>query len=199
MSITNYSELQTAAARWLARADLTTLIPDFITFAEAKFNRTLRTAEMETRLAMTLDEEYEDLPADYLEMRRLKVTGSDGRSLQYVTPEVMNSKNPTSAAGRAYWYTIIGSEIQFANVDSASLEMVYYAQIPALSASNTTNWLLTKYPDAYLYGTLLEAQPYIRNDARIAVWQGKLEETVGSIMGADVRARHSGPLVMRLA
>ena len=50
MSITNYSELQTAVAAWINRTDLTALLPDFITLAESKLNRRLRTRYQETAL-----------------------------------------------------------------------------------------------------------------------------------------------------
>jgi hypothetical protein len=80
------------------------------------------------------------------------------------------------------------------------MEMIYYAQIPALSDSNTTNWMLTKNPDIYLYGALLEASPYIMNDTRIPIWEDKYTKAMASLKGADQRARHSGgAMVMRLA
>lgn len=198
--ISTYTELKTAIAAWLHRSDLALLAPDFITLAEAKFNRDLRVAEMETRVTATLDEEYEDLPSDYLEMRRLLLTGADGKVLKYVTPDVLTTYNPDSSTGSVHWYTIIGSTIQFSKVPgSLTMEMVYYARIPALSDSNADNWLLEKHPDIYLYGALLEASPYLMNDSRIPVWSAKLTEALSSLMGADARARHSGSLTMRLA
>jgi hypothetical protein len=49
MAISTYAELQTAAANWLGRADLTSRIPEFVALAEAKFNRTLRIRDMITK------------------------------------------------------------------------------------------------------------------------------------------------------
>ena len=48
MAFSNYTELQTSVADWLDRDDLTARIPDFITLAEARFNRLLRIRSMET-------------------------------------------------------------------------------------------------------------------------------------------------------
>ncbi len=48
--------------------------------------------------------------------------------------------------------------------------MVYRTNIPALSDTNTSNWLLDLAPDLYLYGALLESAPYIKEDARIQTW-----------------------------
>src|SRR5574343_38100 len=50
--------------------------------------------------------------------------------------------------------------------------IVYYAKLPALnSTTQTTNWLLTSHPDAYLYGSLLEASIFIGDDPRIPMWK----------------------------
>jgi hypothetical protein len=69
------------------------------------------------------------------------------------------------------YFAIMGSEMELAPTPNQNytLEMVYRKKIPAL-ASNSTNWLLTLAPDIYLYGMLLESAPYIKEDARIAVW-----------------------------
>lgn len=201
MSITTYSELQTAVARWLKRSDLDSQIPDFITFCEADFNRNLRLQTMETRVTATLDEQYEDLPDDYLEMRRLKITGVDGKPLQYCPPEAQTLSNPDDAVGSTVTYSIIGTEIEFSRPPngSYSMEMVYYKRIPALSDDEPTNWMLGNCPDLYLFGTLLQAAPYLMNDTRIPVWEAKYAKVLEDIRGEDVRKRHSGsPLVMRV-
>ncbi len=62
------------------------------------------------------------------------------------------------------------------------VEMVYRSNIPAL-ASNSTNWLLTLAPDVYLYGALMEAAPYIHEDARVTLW------AQGYVSAVDGRAR----------
>jgi hypothetical protein len=55
------------------------------------------------------------------------------------------------------------------------------AYLSALSASNTTNWLLTLAPDLYLYGSLLEAAPYIGNDERIPVWASAVSTVIDQL------------------
>ena len=75
MAIVDYSSLQAAIASWLLRDDLTAQIPDFITFAEASIARDLRHPYQEKRIEADLDERYEALPNDFLEMRRLHISG----------------------------------------------------------------------------------------------------------------------------
>lgn len=199
--LATYSGLQTSLARWLSRDNLTAYIPDFISLCEAKFNRDLRIQNMEQRVTATLDEEYEDLPTDFAEMRSISITGAEGRTLQYAPPEDLRLKYPDGTVGTPVLYTIIGTTIQFGPPPSGSfsMEMVYYKKFSALSASVTTNWMLTNAPDVYLYGSLAEAEPFIKNDARVALWKGLYEQAVSSVRDEDVRARHSGsPLVQRV-
>jgi hypothetical protein len=75
-------------------------------------------------------------------------------------------------------------------------ELTYYAKIPSLSDSNTSNWLLAYAPDLYLYGALVEAEPYLKNDERIAVWGELYLRVIADIEVADERASvASTPLV----
>lgn len=199
MSISTYSELQTAVENWLHRADLDSRIPEFIALCEAKFNRACRLQTMETRVTATLDEEYEDLPTDYLEMRSIQITGTSGRPLEYMPPEMLRIKY-RGAVSTPIHYTIIGDTLQFGPSPDGSytMEMVYYKRIPALSDSQTTNWMLTNHPDVYLYGSLMEAEPFIMNDPRFPLWKSRYDQAIAEVMGEDQRKRFSGsPLMMR--
>jgi hypothetical protein len=59
--------------------------------------------------------------------------------------------------------------------------MVYYGKPTALSDSNATNWLLTYYPDAYLYGSLMHSAPYLADDGRIQIWAALLQSAIDGI------------------
>lgn len=190
MAINTYSTLQTAIGNWLARSDLTTVIPDFIMLAEAEFNRVLRVREMESRATATATE-YLELPSDFLELRTVQLNTSPVTVLSQVSPEVIDGYTTT---GKPVCFTIIDNRIQLGpSPDSTyTVEIDYYAQIPALSGSNTTNWLLTSYPDLYLYGSLLRAAGYIQ-DANLAMgWQQAYKNSLDQLRYADKRARFSG-------
>lgn len=194
MAITTYSELQTAVKNWLHRADLDAIIPDFITLCEVKFNRRLRIATMETRVTATLDEQYESVPSDFLSMRSIQTTGASGRTLEYLPPDVFNKSYKTSNTGTPQYYTIIGSTIAIAPTPdsntSYTMEMIYYKAISALSNSNTSNWMLSNHPDVYLYGSLAEAQGYLKDDKRIPIWIAQYEKAIAAVEAADDRERH---------
>lgn len=203
MSITTYSELKTAVQSWLHRSDtgLTNRIPEFIALCEAKFNRKLRVATMETRVTATIDERYEDLPTDYLEMRSIEITGDSGGDLEYMSQSDLRNRYRGSAAGVPKYFSIIGTTIEFAPSPAGSYtaEMVYYKAIPALSDANSTNWMLTVNPDAYLYGALLEAAPFMKKPQELSTWIAMYTAVIKDIAEADTKGKYGGaPLMMRV-
>jgi hypothetical protein len=64
---------------------------------------------------------------------------------------------------------------------------VYYKQLTALSDSNTTNWLTTDAPDLLLWATLSEAAPFLKDDARIGIWEGKYQAAKQALKAQDRR------------
>jgi hypothetical protein len=77
MALTTYAELKTSIGDWLNRADLTAVIPDFISLAEAQVERTLRTRQMIVRANASFDAQYGAVPADFLETKSLKLTSTN--------------------------------------------------------------------------------------------------------------------------
>jgi hypothetical protein len=196
MAIDSYSTLQTAVTNWLDRSDLTDRVPEFITLGEARIARRLRVRGVETRdTSITLTgSEYYTLPTDFLEARRIKVNSSPVRVLKYLTPTQLSTKFPSGTTGSAGYYTIIGEEIQIKPVQSGSsvLEITYFKRLPALSDSNTTNWLTANAPDLLLYGSLIEAEAYLVDDPRIPIWKGAFDESMAEWNKQEDKGRFSG-------
>jgi len=188
-AITDYASLQTAVANWLHRTDLTALIPDFIALAEGQLSADIVARPMDTRtnLTATAGNAYVTLPTDMLEMRRLKLVTDPVFVLTYKSPDQIDEDYPTAQVGKPDSFAIIGSQIQLAPIpDTAySIECTYRQRIPALSATNTTNWLLTGFPNVYLYATLWAAQPFIMNDARLPTFEKLLGQSVDAINSID--------------
>jgi hypothetical protein len=194
MTISSYSDLQTAVGDWLARGDITTArIQDFIRLAEARFSRILRTRQMITRETASLTTEYTALPTGFLQMAGFHLLLAEKYRLEYMTPEQMDATWAGSYTGQPRYYCIVGTEVRVAPTPDTSYaaEMTVYTFTP-LSDTATTNWLLTSHPDAYLFGALSEAAPYIGDDDRLALWQGRLKEIIETLSGSDQRGRYSG-------
>ena len=185
MAISNYSDLQAAAANWLNRTDLTDRIPEFIALAEAQMNRRLRVRQMVTRAEAALATEFVDAPSDMLEPIQLTLedSESDIRLLQYLAPERLLAKKASAGSSAApEFYTVIGGALQLLPAPNIAYtsELTYYAQIPPLG-SNSTNWLLGAYPDADLYGALVQAAPYLVDDERIVTWGTMFQAALNDI------------------
>lgn len=199
MAIDTYAGLQTAIGNWLNRADLTARIPEFIELAEARILRKVRHWRMEKRATANTAASQRTLPVpdDYLEMRNLKLNTSTVDVLEFKPPAVLYEGSYKT--GQPRYYSVQGEEVALEPVpDSAyEIEMNYYA-FDTLSDTNTTNWLLTYYPDVYLYASLLQAEAYIRKDKRLNVWKAALDESLNEIKKDDRAARWNGsPLVVR--
>lgn len=200
MAITTYTELQTAIGNWLNRSDLASKIPDFITLAETEFNLELRVRQMVKRAEATLNEEYEDLPSDYLELVELKLDTDPIVKPDFMTIGQLSTTYPSASVGEPAGYTIVGDELQFRPIPDTSytLKIAYYAKVTALSVSNPTNWLLDLYPGLYLYASLLEAAPYVRDKEAIAIWEMKYASILQRITKADKRANYNAaPLAVK--
>ena len=196
MAISTYSELKTAIASWLDRSDLTDIIPDFIALAETRHKRDFKIRRMETRVtANTIaDTEYYTLPDNYVAMRNIKLNTDPKTPLDFLTPEIMDRLNAGSSTGKPKAYSIKGNDIQLRPIPDGvyEIEIAYYKHFTALSDSNTTNDMLTNHHDAYLYGALVEAEPYLMNDKRIDVWAGYYDRAKKDIIDSNERDRHSG-------
>ena len=196
MAISNYSELQTAVANWLDRDDLTARIPEFIALAEARFNRVLRLRSMEAKYTANTVAGQRNLalPASYIQMRNFQVNTSPLTTLSYVTPEIYDRLWGGSTQGTPKFYTILANEVSLGPIPASvmEVEMLFYKKFDNLSVTTTTNWLITNAPDIYLYGAMLEAEPFIMNDERVQLWATALERGVNDLQEQDNKDRHSG-------
>ena len=189
MALDTYADLKASLANWLHRADLEALIPDFIRLAEIQMNADVSSRSMETRavLTATAGDANLDLPGDVLDIRRLQVLGSFNRVLIYRSADEVAQENPLSRSGVPEVFMVHGSSLELAPIPDSnySIELLYYQRIPALSDANPTNWLLTICPNAYLYGALLAAQPYLINDERIPTIQSLYRQAVDGLNLVD--------------
>jgi hypothetical protein len=196
MAFTSYSDLKTTIANYLARSDLTSVIPDFIRLAEERLRRDLRTRQM--LVVATADTVGGDstvgLPTDFLEMRDIHINTNPIASLSYEAPNAFYSNTRATQSGLPTTYTVLASELQFSPIPDGvyTAQMLYYAKPPLLSDSNASNVFLANFPDALLYGALGEAEPYLMNDARLQVWASLYDRSIASISTADQSSEYSG-------
>lgn len=200
MAITTYAELQTAVQAWLDRTDLTSRIPEFISLAEAKLNRELRVRPMEVVGTDTMSSGAISLPTDWVKYKSIWYTHNGSRvELQNMSPQEFN-RFDTGSTDYPSGYYIAASSVYFGPSTPNSdytVGYIYYQKIPALTDSATTNWLLTSHPDIYLYGALLEAAPYIQNQADTQLWATAFISVIEQLKQGDRDVMSGAPMSMR--
>ena len=186
MSLSTYSNLQTALTNALHRSDLSSAVVDFITLAEDKANKRLRIRAMENRVTASVSSEYLSLPTGFLAMRNFQLNTSPRTLLEYASPEWLDAKfSASSNTGTPAFYTFVGGEIQLAPVPDGTYtaEMDFYEKWDI--ATDSTNWLLTNAPRIYYYGALMEAAVYLINDKRVPMWAQMLEQAYKELETSD--------------
>lgn len=205
----NYGELKATIADWLIRPDLDDRIPQFVKLAEEFCNSNLRTREMIKRSRTRANERYISLPADWRKAKNVQRV-ADNYPLGLMTLDEMDHYRLDVANGRIHpgdsgpqFFSLIGETMEFAPSPSADnphdIEMIYYSAVPPLDNDLDSNWVLRKYPSILLYGALVHSAPFLKDDDRLAVWEGMLQTAVSSANISDSDARFSGaPLVRRI-
>jgi hypothetical protein len=203
MSLSTYSDLQTSIANYLARSDLTSQIPDFITFAENRLRRELRIRQMlkSVTTATVSGDNTIEIPADFLQVRDFVVMTNPIQPLSYSSPSALSNDPRASEVGVPKSYTILANDFQVSPAPDGiyTVKLLYFSAPAYLSSSNTTNVFLTTAPDALLYASLIEAEPYLMNDARINTWGTMYDRAIASLSKSDEEGQYSGvPLAMKL-
>ena len=194
MAVDTYNNLKLAIADFLARDDLTAQIPDFITMAEARMSRELETRSQEKRATASTvaGNEYLALPTDLREVREVKLNTTPLTVLSYYSPSALDTKFSSGGQGKPLGYSIVGDEIKLRPVPDAvyTMEIVYIGTITALSATNQTNNILSRSPDAYLYGALAEAYAFLLDEARAAQYMQRFTLALEEIKIDEQRSNY---------
>jgi hypothetical protein len=199
VALDTYANLKTAIGDHLNRSDLTSFIDDFIDIAESMHKRDVRIREMIQRDSITIDSRQEAVPAGVLEIISLRLMTTPVTVLEEVNIHEMN-RIRQEVTGRPFRFTV-HEEIEFDVAPDASYsgEIIYYGSLTPLSGAATSNALLAKAPDLYLYGALVAASPFLLHDERVGTWGALYENGVKAMVVRERSGRRAGPLISRVA
>jgi hypothetical protein len=192
----NYASLQTTVAAWMHRNDLAAQIPTFIEMAEARFNRELRLADMEAEDTGTATAGVAALPADFLALRSL---ASDDKPVMYLTPQEFQRYVGASWTSTPPVFTMRDGSLVFQPAGDVPYSLLYYAKIPALSNSATTNWLLSTSPDVYVHAALVQARMYVKDVEGAQMSEQAYASAVQSLYRQSRAKQAPGVLTIRVA
>lgn len=206
MSITSYATLQTAVASWLGRSGdtiVTTVVADLIMLGEMRIYRDLRIRAMETSFSTNISSGVIAVPSGYVEMKFCYIDGSPVQILTSKTAAQIYELYPTrSATGKPKFFAREVDSFIFGDYPDSNYTVkgVYYKRLDALSDSNTSNWFITNAPDLLLFAALAEADVYLKNDERVALWENKYQMIKNQIQDQDKNENGSGsPLTITVS
>ena len=197
MAITNYGELKVAVANWLARSDLTARVPELVTLGESRLYAELRVRFMEatTSVVVTANTRNTALPTNWVQGRAVYIEGPPAKRLEYRTPVEYWAIHANRPVGQPDVFTIVGDEFLWGPSPGGTgytAKAVYYKRPDPLTVDSATNGVFTLAPNLLLYASLIEASPFLGNDARVAVWTTLYEDLLAKVQAADSRDRYSG-------
>lgn len=190
MAIQDYASLVSAVADWLKRSDLNAVIPTFIQLAEQRISRDLKHYRMIVDAAGTAVGGSFGLNNDFMSVARLAVTigGYDIPLEPIPNQRAVNER----LGGVPYGYYLEGDQIFIVGGSGdVDIRFSYYGRITPIGPQTTNNWLLLAAPDVYLYACLLEASPYLEDDARIPIWLAAYEKAIASLQAESDNARYT--------
>lgn len=177
--ITTYSSLLTAVTDALARSNLATFAPNFVQSWETSFYRDPMNfgTWMESPLSVTISSSVAAVPANYLGLKNAYVNGAPSTRLDRKSLTQLHGRYPRGGdSARPIWLARDGSNFIFGPEPDSdyTIKGTYWARptnLRSASSDAVAEWLILYAPDLAFYGALLQAEPFIKNDARIPVWQ----------------------------
>lgn len=186
--ISSYNTLLTAISDYLARSDLSSggFVPNFVQQWEERFYRQSDNwaSWMETTSAITISSNVAAVPSDYLGLKIAYIDGEVAAPLKRISLNQLYERYPRDAntTGTPRYVSRSGANFEFGPIPSSGTMNATYYQKPTVlrSDGDGTNWLIENAPDLCLYGALLEAEPFIKNDKRITVWKSFYDEALAA-------------------
>lgn len=202
MPLSNYGELKASVADFLNRNDLTAQIPDFIRLFESRANDRVRVRQGLLRTTLVLTGQFTAAPEGLEEIESCWIPTPYKQIGVITTLQAAEERERTAnATGPLESVSVVGNEIEAFPTPSANttLSLVYFQSVPALTVDEDSNWLLDKYPDLYLYGSLIASAPFLKDDDRLQMWTALHDTRLEEANIAGTRAKLGTIRVRRTA
>lgn len=202
MPLSNYGELKASIADFLNRNDLTAQIPDFIRLFESRANDRVRVRQGLLRTTLVLTGQFTAAPEGLEEIESCWIPSPYKKIGVITTLQAAEERERTAdATGPLENVSVVGNEVEAFPTPSAdtTLSLVYFQTVPPLAADEDSNWLLDKYPDLYLYGSLIASAPFLKDDDRLQMWTALHDTRLEEANIAGTRAKLGTIRVRRTA
>ena len=177
MSLTTYNELKAAVANFAHRADLSSSLDDLVTLAEKRIMREVRATEMETALSASIAAAGTlSAPSGFLGLKNAYVNTSPTTKLTVVSLAQLLTRYPQRTSEDVPQVIAYDAgTFHFGPFPDSTYAVkgTYYKRQGPLSSAVYD--LFSNNPDLYLFASLAELEPFLKNDKRIATWEAKYQ------------------------
>lgn len=189
-----YADFQSLVQAYLhqeGNPKISAQVDNFISLGEMAINRRVRTQRMlQTVLVSDLatgNPAVYPVPADFLEVFGL---WQDGAPIEYLSVDELRKVGygqGTGCSNSRLYYSLLGGYFLFTAAPADSMTLTYYAQPPVLSSieGEIATSLFPRHQDLYLYSTLVEASPLLRDEPRAQYWLQQRERIMAEITAED--------------
>lgn len=199
--MSDYTTLITDIINWIDHDSVTTAnAQSLIRYAEKRIYREVRVRDMEATLSVSIASGVAVLPSDFVELKSVRISGSPDQPLGTMDAEQLYRSYPTrSASSKPLFCAVEGSNLIFGPYPDSdyTVKGMYFKRLASLSASNTTNFFTDDGADALFYSALAEAEPFLKNDQRVPLWEAKAVRAIAEINKEYKRGRFHGPKFSR--
>src|SRR3990172_7515002 len=198
--IPDYASLQSAVAGMIHReddTDITDNVPLFIQLAEADLNDELLLKDMETETTLTavLNQNYVALPSGFVSPIAMWIIYDSGLQRSRMTPVAPQELPYDVSANIPQEWAIDGVNIRLNCPSGDTYSMPFrFFKSSSLSDTNTSNYLLMKRPDVYLYGALKQCALFQQDDPGLVKWGTLFNAAKQRLKAAESRSRGNVPL-----
>lgn len=192
--VMTYDSLTSMVLQYLERQDTAVVnaIPTFISLAEFEIAQEIKTlGQLQVaESTMQAGESIIPKPARWRKTVSMSITVAGKKQPVYLRkyeylknywPDTSQTSIPEYYADTdwEHWFIAPTPDLGY------DFEVLYYERIAPLSSTNQTNWLTQNAPNAMLFGTLLQAMQFLKNDQRV-IFQQKYTESLQSLKAEDV-------------
>jgi hypothetical protein len=191
--VLTYDSLITLVEQYLERKDAAVVnqIPTFITLCEFEIAQQIKTLGQQQVVGATMSANNAVIqkPARWRKTVSFNVTGSSGTPSPVFLRkyEYLLNYNTGGSTGQPLYYADYDYDhwLVAPTPDAAyPFQVLYYERLAPLSSENQTNWLTQNAPNAMIFGTLLQAMPFLKNDQR-QIFQQKYTEAMQVLSNED--------------
>ena len=181
MALSNYNDLITSVKEWTHRQDLDNVIPDFVKLAEVRIAQDLKVQSLETQSTfVTVDgQESYDLPSGLVSLVRMWIRDGNGYDYDLIgfNAQIIDHEEGKGIPDRYY---VERNKINLSPVPDGAYTVTVIHSTSLDLQSNLTNAIMTRYPNIYLFATLIETAPYIGGDelAKLSLYEQRYAQAI---------------------